>query len=49
MNLIPDIGARVLSYAIKKGIKVFQETSLKEVRKNKNTIKIITNKKNDPN
>src|SRR6056300_275404 len=41
----PDIGARVLSYAIKKGIKVFQETSLKEIRKNKNTIKIITNKK----
>ena len=40
-----DIGTRVLSYAIKKGIKVFHETSLKEIRKNKNTIKIFTNKK----
>ena len=41
----PDIGKRVLEYAVKKGIKVFNETSLKEIKKSGTKINIVTNKK----
>ena len=40
-----DIGKRVLNYAIKKGIKVFSETSLKKIKKNAKKTIIFTNKK----
>ena len=39
-----DIGKRVLNYAIKKGIKVFSETSLKKIKKNAKKTIIFTNK-----
>ena len=41
----PDIGSRVLSNAIKKGIKVFSETSLREIKKVGKKLNIKTNKK----
>ena len=40
-----DIGKRVLQYTLKKGIKVFKETSLKEIKKSGTKINIVTNKK----
>ena len=40
-----DIGERILQYAIKKGIKVFKQTSLKEIKKSGKKISVITNKK----
>lgn len=40
-----DIGSRVLSYAIRKGIKVFSETSLKKIKKIAKKTVIFTNKK----
>ena len=41
----PDIGKRVLYYAAKKGIKIFSESSLKEIKKSGTKISVITNKK----
>ncbi|MEK9959187.1 MAG: FAD-dependent oxidoreductase [Pelagibacteraceae bacterium] len=41
----PDIGQRILQSAKKKGIKVFEETSLKEVRKKGNFLEVKTSKK----
>ena len=40
-----DIGKRVLQNAVKKGIKVFTESSLKEIKKSGTKINVITNKK----
>ena len=40
-----DIGLRVLDNAIKKGIKIYSETSLKEIKKSGKKIIIKTNKK----
>ena len=40
-----DIGSRVLNYAIKKGIKVFRETSLKKIKKTAKKTIILTNNK----
>jgi len=40
-----DIGKRVLQYAVKKGIKVFSESLLKEIKKSGTKISVITNKK----
>jgi len=41
----PDIGQRILQSAKKKGIKVFEATSLKEVRKKGNFLEVKTSKK----
>jgi len=40
-----DIGKRVLQNAVKKGIKVFTESYLKEIKKSGTKISVVTNKK----
>ena len=40
-----DIGSRVLNYAIKKGINLFRETSLKKIKKTAKKTIILTNNK----